>query len=151
MRHDPHEIWRLRATSYGPQAKASPALLWAACCEYFELIESNPLQEEKLFSSKMGVERAVTSKMRAMSLRGLLVFIGLTRAEWNDLADADGFKIICETAENTMYAQKFAGAAAGLLNANLIARDLGLFEKSAGGDATDLADAFRKLAEGLPD
>ena len=68
--------------------------------------------------------------MRAMTLQGLCLFIDVTRETWGewkksrpDLSDVQ------REAEEIIYSQKFAGAAADLLNANIIARDLGLSEK----------------------
>lgn len=48
----------------------------------------------------------------------------------------EGFSDITTRAEEIIYDQKFSGAAADLLNANIIARDLGLKEQSQVEDVT---------------
>jgi hypothetical protein len=42
---------------------------------------------------------------------------------------SDGFAAVTEAIEQCIKEQKFGGAAANLLNANIIARDLGLVDK----------------------
>lgn len=42
----------------------------------------------------------------------------------------EGFSLVISRIEETIYNQKFTGAAAGFLNANIISRDLGLAEKN---------------------
>jgi len=56
------------------------------------------------------------------------VIENLTEAEMQRRLD-DDFVGVTTRAEEVIYNQKFAGAAAGLLNANIIARDLGLSDK----------------------
>lgn len=48
----------------------------------------------------------------------------------------EGFSDVTSRAEDIIYDQKFSGAAADLLNANIIARDLGLKEQSQVEDVT---------------
>ena len=68
--------------------------------------------------------------MRAMSIAGICVFLGITPTTWFEYKKLEGFSdVICE-AENIMFTQKFEGASADLLNQNIIARDLGLKEKT---------------------
>ncbi len=66
-----------------------------------------------------------------MIIRGMCNFIGVNESTWRvwrqtrpDLSATIGW------AEHVIYMQKFTGAASGQFNANLIARDLGLAEKS---------------------
>ena len=56
---------------------------------------------------------------------------------------------VIERIEQTVYSQKFEGAAAGLLNANIIARDLGLADRredkidvTSGGESITMADVY---------
>lgn len=69
--------------------------------------------------------------MRAMTLSGLCLFLNITRETWGQWRKLDDFSDVITQAEEVIYSQKFAGAAADLLNANIIARDLGLADKSA--------------------
>jgi len=48
---------------------------------------------------------------------------------WNDYKHRSDFLLVTTRAAEIIYNQKFAGASADLLNANIIARDLGLADK----------------------
>lgn len=134
-----NRFWEARS-SHGPKPKFdNPDDLWSACCEYFEWVDENPLYEVKGFAFQGVVTKEAFPKMRAMTIAGLCLFIDVTTKQWaewrttrTDLGD------VITKAESIIYSQKFAGAAADLLNANIIARDLGLTEKNViSGDATN--------------
>ena len=56
----------------------------------------------------------------------------------------EGFSDITTRAEEIIYDQKFSGAAADLLHANIIARDLGLKEQSQIEDVTRKEDREKR-------
>lgn len=124
-------FWKARS-SHGAKPKFENAEdLWAACCEYFEWVEANPLYEDKLVTFQGAATHEPVAKMRAMTISGLCIFIDVTFETWtewrksrSDLSD------VIARVEAIIYQQKFSGAAADLLNANIIARDLGLSDKS---------------------
>lgn len=126
-----NRFWEARS-SHGVRPKfEDPDSLWSACCEYFEWVEANPLWEDRLVTFQGAATHEPVAKMRAMTLQGLCFFIDVTRETWGtwresrpDLSD------VIARAEGVIYQQKFAGAAADLLNANIIARDLGLADKA---------------------
>lgn len=103
-----------------------------ACYEYFEWVEENPLKEAKAFSYQGKVVIGELSKMRAMTMQGMCIFLGIGTSTWADYRNKDDFSEVVEEIENIIYDQKFSGAAADLLNANIIARDLGLADKNEG-------------------
>lgn len=126
-----NRIWESRA-SCGPNPKfAEPEDLWAACVEYFEWNESNPLYEAKLvsFQGVNKVERV--PKMRAMTIGGLCIFVGIAHRTWNDWKQSrsDLVPVITQV-EEVIRRQKFEGAASDFFNPNIIARDLGLADKA---------------------
>ncbi|WP_252344456.1 DNA-packaging protein, partial [Escherichia coli] len=110
--------------------------LWAACCEYFEWVEANPLWEMKAFSYQGEVIQEPIAKMRAMTITGLTLFIDVTLETWRTYRLREDLSEVVTRAEQVIYDQKFSGAAADLLNANIIARDLGLKEQSQVEDVT---------------
>jgi hypothetical protein len=78
--------------------------------------------------------------MRAMTIGGLCIFLDIDENTWRDYRNnKDGtFSRVCGQAEQVIREQKFTGAAAGLLNHAIIARDLGLVDKkdlTSGGEA----------------
>jgi len=68
--------------------------------------------------------------MRAMTIFGLCIFLDIGRATWDEYRHRKDFLDITARVEAIIYSQKFEGAAADLLNPNIIARELGLAEKS---------------------
>jgi len=120
-----NKFWHERKRSGRFKIYETPDDLIEACYKYFDWADDNPLWEAKSFST--GVTLNVC-KARAMTIRGLCAHIGMSRRAWAGYQQRDEFKDACELAEDIMFEQKFAGAAAGLFNAALIIRDLGLKE-----------------------
>lgn len=104
-----------------------PDKLRKDCLEYLAWCEDNPLQEEKIVGSPP--VRMSVSRMRAPTLQGLRGFIGMGKSAWADYRQKPLFSDVIEEIEEILYNGKFAGAAAGLLKDNIIARDLGLADK----------------------
>lgn len=109
----------------------TPDELWEACCEYFEWVEANPLYEDKVTSFQGINTHEPVAKMRAMTITALCVFLDIDRKTWDEGYKArKDFIPITTRVEDIIYSQKLEGAAADLLNANIIARELGLREKA---------------------
>src|SRR5699024_5716674 len=70
-------------------------------------------------------------KMRAMTLDGLCLFLDIDSETWRRWRSDNDFCGVVSRAEQVIRDQKFSGAAAELLNPNIIARDLGLKDSSA--------------------
>lgn len=131
-----NRFWEARS-SHGRNPKfESPEALWTACCEYFEWVEQNPLWEMKAFAYQGEVTQEPIAKMRAMTIGGMCIFLDVTRQTWGTFRQMEGFSDVTTRAEEIIYDQKFSGAAADLLNANIIARELGLKEQSQVEDVT---------------
>ena len=142
-----NKFWMNRL-SHGRKPKfKTPNELWLLCCEYFQWVEDNPLQEEKLFSYQGEIVKGTANKMRAMTLDGLYLFIGITRPTWYEYREKNGFSTITTQVEMIIRDYKFSGAAADLLNANIIARDLGLVDKKETDVGNKDGEAFRVASE----
>ena len=136
-----NRFWEARS-SHGAKPKfANPDDLWAACSEYFEWNVSNPLYEAKAFAFQGVVTVENMPKMRAMTVGALCLFLDVTHKQWIEWKSsrADLSEVLMRV-EAIIFAQKFEGASADLLNANIIARDLGLADKQehTGKDGADL-------------
>jgi hypothetical protein len=131
-----NRFWEARSSHGRNPIFGSPDELWSACAEYFDWIEDNPLYETKAFAFQGVVTQEAIPKMRAMTIIGLCLFLDIDRSTWYALKAKEGFSDIMTRAEEVIYNQKFSGAAADLLNANIIARDLGLKEQSQVEDVT---------------
>ena len=97
--------------------------------EYFEWVEENPLYEAKAFAYQGQVTVEYLTKMRAMTIAGLCLFLDIDMQTWANYKTNPDFFGVCESVEKSIYQQKFTGASADLLNASIIARDLGLADK----------------------
>src|SRR5262245_33472693 len=129
-----NRFWEARASS-GPAPRfANGEMLWAACVKYFEWVEDNPLYEAQMVTFRGAASAFPIAKMRPMTIRGLCIFLGISHRTWNEWKkDREDLLETIERVDSVIYTWKFDGAAAGLLNANLIARELGLADKQEHG------------------
>lgn len=124
-----NQFWKQRSKHGRNPTFASPEVLWDACQEYFQWVEDNPLYEARMCSYQgVNVVESVP-KMRAMTIDGLCIFLDIGTSTWGDYCGREDFSEVTTRAERIIRTQKFTGAAADLLNANIIARDLGLRDK----------------------
>ena len=129
-----NEFWRQRSR-HGANPKfehgeKGAAKLREAIEDYFEWMSENPIQEQKLFAYEGAVYKGSADKLAPLTIGSMCLFIGISTHTWElwRKERKDLFSVIT-WADETIRAQKFAGAAAGLLNANIISRDLGLADK----------------------
>ena len=124
-----NQFWKARTKHGRKRLFESADTLWDACCEYFQWVEDNPLYESETVKFQGQATLIEVPKMRAMTIAGLCLFLDINRGTWNEWRNQDDYSEVITRAEEVIYSQKFAGAAADLLNANIIARDLGLTDK----------------------
>lgn len=151
-----NQFWKIRSKHGRDKLFKSADLLWAAACEYFEWVENNPLKESKIcsFQGKNDIEEVPL--MRAMTIAGLCFRLNanseyLTAFESKlnlDTNEGRDFSRVISDIRSIIYNQKFEGASAGLLNANIIARDLGLTDKKeVSGDLLNpLTEVIREIS-----
>lgn len=135
-----NQFWKARS-SHGRKPKfETPDALWEAAAEYFEWVDANPLWEAKPFAFQGVVTIESVAKMRAMTVLGLCIFIDISQQAWSEYKQRAGYEEITKRIDEIIRTQKFEGASADLLNAAIIARDLGLADKSelTGKDGKDL-------------
>lgn len=125
-----NQFWKARSSHGRNPIFAAPDDLWTAASEYFEWVEANPLWEAKPFAFQGVVTIENLAKMRAMTISGLCIFLDIGRNSWDEYRARQDFSGVVRNIEEIIRTQKFEGASADLLNANIIARDLGLADKS---------------------
>jgi len=118
-----------------PRVFSTPKALWEKALEYFEYEDNNPMLRDD-FRGK-DAYRVTYEHKAPYTLTGFCLFAGVshsylrtiksihkkgteTHEEWKD------FLAIIACIEETCRQQKFHGASAGIFNANIIARDLGI-------------------------
>lgn len=146
-----NQFWKARSSHGRNPIFKTPEELEAACEEYFRWVEDNPLWEDKLVTFQGAASHEPVAKMRAMTLDGLHLFLDISDNTWRDYKSREDFIQVTTRAEKTIRSQKFAGAAADLLNANIIARDLGLAEKATiqNPDGSAIMDPLAALMDAI--
>ena len=126
-----NKFWLLRSSHGRNPIFEKPEDLWDAACEYFEWVHANPLYEDKGFAFQGVVTHESFAKMRAMTLIALQTYLDISHTTWDNYKEKEDFIAVTTRIDNVIRAQKFEGAAAELLNPNIIARDLGLTDKQS--------------------
>lgn len=124
-----NRFWEVRSSHGRNPIFYNPDHLWDAACQYFQWVEDNPLLEMKPFAYQGVVIQEPVPKMRAMTIAGMCLFLDIGRQTWQSYTEKEDFREVASRIEDVIKSQKFAGAAADLLNPNIIARDLGLIDK----------------------
>lgn len=124
-----NEFWKMRSSHGRAPQFATAETLWEAALEYFDWAHANPLEEEKLFAYQGDITRERVAKMRAMTIGGLCIFLDISRQAWSEYERREGYGEVTHRISEVIRSQKFEGAAADMLNPNIIARDLGLVDK----------------------
>jgi hypothetical protein len=125
-----NQFWKARSSHGRAPIFPSPDVLWDVCSEYFAWVEENPLWESKPFAFQGVVTVEPMPKMRAMTISGLCIYLDISKQAWSEYRQREDFGDVTHKVEEIIRTQKFEGASADLLNANIIARDLGLADKS---------------------
>jgi hypothetical protein len=126
-----NEFWKLRSKHGRDKIFADPQAMWEAACDYFQWCVDNPITQQN-WVGKDGdeVERKLT---RPFTLTALAVYFECdeqTLKNYGTKEEHKDFFGVYTRISQIVRTQKFEGAAVGLFNANIIARDLGLSEKS---------------------
>jgi hypothetical protein len=125
-----NEFWKQRSTHGRAPIFPTPDALWDAASQYFSWVEANPLYEAQAFAYQGVVTIEPIAKMRAMTVAGLCIFLDISQQAWGEYRQRNGYGDVTTRVDDIIRTQKFEGASAGLLNANIIARDLGLADRS---------------------
>lgn len=122
-----NQFWKLRSKHGRDKLLKSPELVWEAACEYFQWCTDNPILKEDYVGKD--AERVMRQLPRPFTLHGLATYLDCDTETFNKLKEEKDFIDVYTRIRSIIYTQKFEGAAAGIFNHNIIARDLGLVEK----------------------
>ncbi|MCK9281333.1 MAG: DNA-packaging protein [Melioribacteraceae bacterium] len=123
-----NNLWEFR-NKHGRDFKFTPEKLWEEAILYFEWIKENPLVEDSVNFYQGKATHEPIYKMHAMTIIGFCLFADLDTVTFYEYRKNPDFMNITRRIEECIRNQKFTGAAAELLNSNIIARDLGLVDK----------------------
>lgn len=125
-----NRFWEARSSHGRKPIFLNAGKLWEACVEYFKWVDDHPLYEMKAFAYQGKVTTKELPKIRAMTIGGLCIFLDICQTTWANYSKSKDFMVVTSQVDEIIRNQKFSGAAADLLNANIIARDLGLIDKT---------------------
>lgn len=129
--HKGNEFYKKVKAPTGRPKKYTPKELWDKAVEYFAWVESNPLFTTKVLGNGRKIQIAIVRPMTEMAF---CLFANISLDTFKRYKDSLGaYKDFCGVSRNIsliIYTQKFEGAAIGLFNTNIIARELGLSEKT---------------------
>jgi len=126
-----NQFWKLRSKHGRDKLFETPGLMWEAACEYFEWCEKHPWIKEETTKRGEHTDTKSTPTERPFTMQGLCLYLDCNTKYFNNFKSTlpeneQDFNYIITRIEETVYKQKFEGAAVGAFNANIIARDLGL-------------------------
>jgi len=125
-----NQFWKLADPEcFGrPSIFQTPEDLWKSAKEYFLECDENPIEVSEITTTDKGIYSKIKQHKVPYTWEGLYVFLGISNLDrYKEKKDFVG---IISHIGNIIRNQKFTGAAAGIFNANIIARDLGLSEKT---------------------
>ena len=129
-----NQWWKLRAKHGRHALFTDPQKLWEAAVEYFEHTEKRKWKEKDW----VGKDAVLVHREKdaPFTVTGLCIYLGVEDAWWRNFKGTEAFKsneafgTVYAAINQIIYNQKFEGAAVGTYNANIIARDLGLRDKT---------------------
>jgi len=107
--------------------------LWLDCVSYFEWAEASPVLTIDVVKYQGEAIVVDVPYPRPLTQVGLCAFLGVdptTWRSWRRREDEDIIHVI-SMVDAIIFEQKFTGAAVGMYNPSLIARELGLMHKEA--------------------
>lgn len=121
-----NQFWKLAdpETIGRPMIFKTPTDLWNEVVKYFQECDENPLLRTEVTTTDKGVFNKTYTHRVPYTWEGLYVFLGICNL--NNYKSKEEFSSIYTHISNIIRNQKFTGAATGLFNASIIARDLGL-------------------------
>jgi hypothetical protein len=133
-----NQFWKLRSKHGRDKLFSSPELLWQEACKYFDWCDKNPwIKNDVVKGGEAAGTPLETPTARPYTLTGLCLFLRCNTAYFRifkaQASEADeDFNTVITEIEETIETQQFEGAAVGAFNANIIARKLGLSERTEG-------------------
>ncbi|MFO7939789.1 MAG: DNA-packaging protein [Bacteroidales bacterium] len=124
-----NQFWKLRSKHGRDKLFKTPELLWKAACEYFEWCDANPIEAQ----DNKGTKNVNTVKFnRPYTLHGFALYCDASSSWYNEFKKTatKDFLLVIRKIDDIIYNQKFEGATIGIFNHMIIARDLGLSDKS---------------------
>ena len=135
-----NQFWKQRSKHGRDRLFATPQLMLEAAQEYFQWCEDNPwIKHDVVRGGESAGQPLMVPIQRPYTSEGLCGYLGCNLGYFNDFYNAikeksdkesKDFSAVITYIKETIYRQKYEGAAVGIFNSNIIARDLGLKDSS---------------------
>lgn len=125
-----NEYYKIRSKHGRDKIFKNPEELANACNEYFEWVLNNPLKEQLAYHSQGLITKTDVNKMRPFTLEGLCNFLDIALNTFKNYEKDPDFLTVCTRARQIIDNQQYEGAASGFLNPAIVARKLGLADKT---------------------
>jgi hypothetical protein len=137
-------FWKARSEYDAEELFADATLLWTAACDYFDWCDGSPLIDRVAGKDGKVIEKEL---IRAFTMQGLCNYMNCSVRRFDLLKEglsepcSEKCKLHCDSCnknvvlevveriQDAIYQQKLEAAAAGLLNATIIGRDIGFTGK----------------------
>lgn len=127
-----NQLWKLRELKGNP-VKYTPEELLKKAAEYFDWLNENPIISTKGAHYQGEPMELETTKPRAPTTGGFCSFATMSLQTYLNYRSAEGYEAyfdIVAQIDNAIISCKIEGAAADVFNSNIIAREVGLADKS---------------------
>ena len=133
-------FWKRRTKHGRDKIFKTPEILREAAYDYFQSVIDNPLKSEEIVKYRDYYETAQVNKLKPFTIAGLCIYLGVNSKYFNDFEyslagktdqQSLDFSEVITHIKEVIYIQKFEGSASGFFSPAIIARDLGLVDKSA--------------------
>jgi hypothetical protein len=146
-----NKFWLTRSSHGRKTIFKTPTALQNAAGEYFLWCEKHPWNKNEAIKSGPNAGKIIkVPTERPFTLTGMCQFLNVNSDYFNQFKKriagktdkkSVGFAEVITRIEETIYTQKFEGAAVGAFTPNIIARDLGLVDKK---DVTTDGESMNK-------
>ena len=123
------ELWEVCSSLGNSPTFASPDELLLAATEYFVWAKNNPLYASELVKYQGKATVKTVPKLRILTITALCLFLDIDRSTWYTYANFPEYSSVCKKISYNIKQQKISGAAADMLNPNIVAREMGLADK----------------------
>jgi len=126
-----NEYWKLRDEDGRKKIWSSPDELWNECVKYFEATKKRKWYKID-FRGKDNKKVKIPTQT-PLTLKGLCLFLDCDKQTFDNYSNKTEYKDffgVTTRVRDIIYVQKYEGAVVGAFNPNIIARDLGLIDKS---------------------
>jgi hypothetical protein len=129
-----NQFWKMRDLKSRQKIFSTPELLLEAAYEYFKQCDENPWYKNEAIKSGMDAGKIIQIPVRTpYTFEGLYSFLGISRIGYMNYEKDEKYEVyftITTHIRSIIERNQIEGASVGAYNPNIIARLLGLVDKS---------------------